>query len=104
MLLSGYSDISLPGAMGWPFKRDIGGRPLQRHATSDWWRDAARVPGLPEPADRAVAPETQEEQLREQKSLRLSEWLTGEQINYGHTHTDTSVCITHKHIRQCVLT
>lgn len=87
----GYRNVSPPGAVGRSFKCDVGGRPLQCHSTSDGWRDAARVPGLPEPADRALAPQTQEDQLRE--TLRLTgrererKRLSGKLINYVHTHT-----------------
>lgn len=61
----GYWDVSPSGAVGRPFERDVGRRPLQCHPASDGWRDAARVSGLPEPADGALAPQTQEDQLRE---------------------------------------
>ena len=63
--------------MGRSFKCDVGRCALQCHSTSDGWRDAARVPGLPEPTDCTLAPETQEDQLRERERERETLRLTG---------------------------
>ncbi len=84
MMLLGYWDVSAAGAVGQPFKRDIGRCSLQRHPASDGQWDATRVPGLPEPANRTLAPETQEDQLREKhwdwlgerERERMTEWET----------------------------
>lgn len=91
----GYWDVSPPGAVGRPFERDVGRRPLQCHPASDGWRDAARVSGLPEPADGALAPQTQEDQLRERDTdtdwerererETTTEWETNNYVHTDHT-------------------